>query len=156
MAGLPSRPGEFHPEPLTEPDLSLSTYPARATPEGCRLPPRPLGSSGRPLTLTISSRVTRPLRSTGITPLPHYYGAVRTCLGTLVGSPLVPFPFPSPTSSSVRKPGSGSRLLYTGHRMASQQVSSRLIPEQSPVLVSSEAFRCVIGGSLALVSRIHT
>jgi len=29
---LPSRPGEFHPEPLTESDLSLSTYPARATP----------------------------------------------------------------------------------------------------------------------------
>ena len=26
----PSRPGEFHPEPLTEPDVSLSTYPARA------------------------------------------------------------------------------------------------------------------------------
>src|SRR5215831_14560596 len=34
---LPSRPGEFHPEPLTEPDLSLSTYPARATAR--RLPP---------------------------------------------------------------------------------------------------------------------
>jgi hypothetical protein len=33
----PSRPGEFHPEPLTEPDLSLSTYPARATAR--RLPP---------------------------------------------------------------------------------------------------------------------
>jgi len=28
----PSRPGEFHPEPLTDPDLSLSTHPARATP----------------------------------------------------------------------------------------------------------------------------
>jgi hypothetical protein len=27
----PSRPGEFHPEPLTEPDLNLSAYPARAT-----------------------------------------------------------------------------------------------------------------------------
>jgi hypothetical protein len=27
----PSRPGELHPEPLTEPDVSLSTYPARAT-----------------------------------------------------------------------------------------------------------------------------
>src|SRR3984893_5921587 len=27
---LPSRPGECHPEPLTEPDVSLSTYPARA------------------------------------------------------------------------------------------------------------------------------
>jgi len=28
---MPSRPGEFHPEPLTEPDVSLSAYPARAT-----------------------------------------------------------------------------------------------------------------------------
>ena len=28
--GLPSRPGEFHPEPLTDPDLTLSRHPARA------------------------------------------------------------------------------------------------------------------------------
>ena len=34
--GLPSRPGEFHPEPLTEPDLTLSRHPARAT---ARRPP---------------------------------------------------------------------------------------------------------------------
>ena len=27
----PSRPGEFHPEPLTEPDMRLSPHPARAT-----------------------------------------------------------------------------------------------------------------------------
>ena len=27
----PSSPGGFHPEALTEPDVSLSTYPARAT-----------------------------------------------------------------------------------------------------------------------------
>jgi hypothetical protein len=27
---LPSRPGEFHPEPLTDPDLNLSIHPARA------------------------------------------------------------------------------------------------------------------------------
>jgi hypothetical protein len=27
----PSRPGEFHPEPLTDPDLTLSRHPARAT-----------------------------------------------------------------------------------------------------------------------------
>src|SRR5260370_19802009 len=33
----PSRPGEFHPQPLTEPDVNLSTYPARATHR--RLPP---------------------------------------------------------------------------------------------------------------------
>jgi hypothetical protein len=34
---LPIRPGEFHPEPLTEPDLTLSRHPARATAR--RLPP---------------------------------------------------------------------------------------------------------------------
>src|ERR1017187_6882099 len=39
----------------------------------------------------------------------------------LAEHPLVPFPLPSPArfSSSVRKPGIDSRLLYTGHRMAS-------------------------------------
>jgi hypothetical protein len=31
MTGWPSRPEELHPQPLTEPDVSLSTYPARAT-----------------------------------------------------------------------------------------------------------------------------
>src|SRR6266446_2695510 len=35
MSSLPSRPGEFHPEPLKDPDLTLSRHPARAT---CRLP----------------------------------------------------------------------------------------------------------------------
>ena len=42
---LPSRPGEFHPEPLTDPDLILSHHPARATAR--RLPPsaEPSGSS---------------------------------------------------------------------------------------------------------------
>ena len=34
---LPSRPGESHPEPLTDPDLTLSRHPARATER--RLPP---------------------------------------------------------------------------------------------------------------------
>ena len=42
---VPSRPGEFHPEPLTDPDLILSHHPARATAR--RLPPsaEPSGSS---------------------------------------------------------------------------------------------------------------
>ncbi len=35
--GLPSRPREFHPEPLTDPDLTLSHHPARAIDR--RLPP---------------------------------------------------------------------------------------------------------------------
>ena len=34
---LPSRPGDLHPEPLTDPDLILSHHPARATLR--RLPP---------------------------------------------------------------------------------------------------------------------
>src|SRR5689334_13814323 len=34
---LPSRPGESHPEPLTDPDLTLSRHPARAIER--RLPP---------------------------------------------------------------------------------------------------------------------
>src|SRR5258708_39655739 len=34
---MPSRPGEFHPEPLTDPDLNLSIHPARVTAR--RLPP---------------------------------------------------------------------------------------------------------------------
>jgi hypothetical protein len=37
MAQLPSRPGEFHPESLTDPDVILSHHPARATTR--RLPP---------------------------------------------------------------------------------------------------------------------
>ncbi len=34
---LPSRPGEFHPEPLTDPDVILSHHPAHAITR--RLPP---------------------------------------------------------------------------------------------------------------------
>ena len=29
VSGMPSRPGEFHPEPLTDPDVTLSRRPAR-------------------------------------------------------------------------------------------------------------------------------
>jgi hypothetical protein len=41
---VPSRPGEFHSEPLTDPDLNLSIHPARVTAR--RLPPsaEPSGS----------------------------------------------------------------------------------------------------------------
>ena len=68
---LPSRPGEFRPEPLTEPDVSLSTYPARATTR--RLPPsiEYLGFLPSPVD-PISKAMACPLRSTGITPLHHY------------------------------------------------------------------------------------
>src|SRR5215831_6314872 len=49
----------------------------------------------------------------------------------LMVSPLAPFPLSSPTrvSSSEQKPGLESRLLYTGHRMDSKQVSSMPLPK---------------------------
>src|SRR5947209_18735467 len=64
---LPSRPGEFHPEPLTEPDLILSHHPARATHR--RLPSSAATHEllRSPVGLSISARVTRPLRSIPIT-----------------------------------------------------------------------------------------
>jgi len=50
LSGAPGRPGEFHPEPPTDPDVNLSIHPARATQR--RLPPsiRTRSSSGCPLT----------------------------------------------------------------------------------------------------------
>ena len=106
---LPGRPGEFHSEPPTDPDVNLSIHPARATQR--RLPPsiKTRSSSGFPLT---------PPRRGWPAPfapraLPRFIALTKQCapgrcIGTfgLVGSPLVPFPFASPTrfSSSVRKP----------------------------------------------------
>ena len=73
----PSRPGEFHPEPLTDPDLILSHHPARAIAR--RLPPSAeiSGSSRFDPVGPSSTAITCPLCSTGITPLRHYYRAVR-------------------------------------------------------------------------------
>src|ERR1700732_4572299 len=71
---LPSRPGEFHPESLTEPDLILSHHPARAIAR--RLPPsaEPSGSSRFDPVGPSPTAMTRPLCSTGITLLRRYYG----------------------------------------------------------------------------------
>jgi hypothetical protein len=73
----PSRPGEFRPEPLTDPDLSLSTHPARATLR--KLPPSVEISRFLllPVDQMIPTRVTHPLPSTDITPSHRYYEAVR-------------------------------------------------------------------------------
>jgi hypothetical protein len=59
---MPSRPGEFHPEPLTEPDLTLRLVPPR---EGCRLP---LNIGFLPLPVDPRQMaMTRSLRSTALT-----------------------------------------------------------------------------------------
>ena len=69
---MPSRPGEFHPEPLTDPDVILSHHPARVIAR--RLPPsaEPSGSSRYDPVGPSSTAMTHPLRSTGITPLQRY------------------------------------------------------------------------------------
>ena len=51
---LPSRPGEFHPEPLTDPDVTLSCHPARATAR--RLPPSVENLSSSRYRLALSQR----------------------------------------------------------------------------------------------------
>ena len=126
----------MHPEPLTGPDVSLSTYPARTTLEGCRLPPRPAGSSCCQLTLIDLHAGSLPPslhESYPASPLLRSSPPL-ACASVLSASrflPLVPFPLPPQArfSSSIRKPRLESRLLYTGHRLASKQVSARLFPE---------------------------
>ena len=67
--------GEFHPEPLTDPDLTLSRHPARAI---ARRLPLPLNIGFLPLPVDpITMAMACSLRSTGITPLHNYYEAVR-------------------------------------------------------------------------------
>src|SRR5712672_1482490 len=74
---LPSRPGEFHPEPLTDPYVNLSIPTALVISR--RLPPSAeiSGSSRFDPVGPSSTAMTRPLCSAGITPLRRYYGAVR-------------------------------------------------------------------------------
>src|SRR5712692_5836669 len=106
----PSRPGEFHPEPLTDPDVILSHHPARVIAR--RLPPsaEPSGSSRYDPVGPSSTAMTHPLRSTGITPLQHYYGAVR----------------PSPAHRYFR-PRDWSRLcLFPWHRRPGSHVPYKL------------------------------
>ena len=121
----PSRPGEFHPEPLTDPDLTLSRHPARATAR--RLPPSVENWSSSCCQLARSQRrwpVPFAPRA-----LPRFLAITEQSaparrIGTfgLAVSLLVPFPLASPDrfSSSVREPERESCLLYTGHRVASR------------------------------------
>src|SRR5215472_152005 len=95
---LPGRPGEFRPEPPTDPDVNLSLHPARVTlkkaaafhqdKEFLRLPVD-----------SIRTWVTCPLRSFATTK----QCAPDQCIGIfgLVGLPLVPFPWHHRPGSQV-------------------------------------------------------
>jgi len=135
----PSRPGELHPGPLTEPVVSLSTYHGSCHPSKTAAFRR--DQRAPPVTswpITIPTRVTCSLRSPAVNPVHRYYGAVRPCLRIvtfrLMGLPLVPFPLASPTrfSSSVRRPGLESRLLYTGHGTARKCQSKHTVDGLNP------------------------
>ena len=74
----PSRAGELHPGPLTEPDVSLSTYHGSCHPSKTAAFRR--DQRAPPVTswpMTIPTRVTCSLRSPAVNPVHHYYGAVR-------------------------------------------------------------------------------
>jgi len=60
--------------------------------------------------------------------------------------------------SSTSEPRSSSRHLYAGRRLASEQVSARLVLGfcLPPVLTPSDDFRHLNGGSLVFVFLIHT
>ena len=161
----PSRPGELHPGPLTGPDVSLSTYPARATPEGCRLPPGPAGSSCCQLTL-IDHRVdgpppslhgnypassllrsSPPLACASVLSASRFY---RLCLFPYHRKPGSQVPYESPDWSHA---ACTPDIAWPVSRFPPGSSRSR---EATPVLMPSKVFRCVIGGSLALVSPIPT
>ena len=110
---MPSRPGEFHPESLTEPDLILSHHPARAIAR--RLPPSAerSGSSRFDPVGPSSTAMTRPLCSTGITPLRRYYGAVR----------------PSPAHRYFRPRGWRRLCLFPWHRRPGSHVPYKSLIE---------------------------
>jgi len=71
----PSRPGELHPEPLTDPDVNLAIHPARATHGKLPLSGQTVGSSGCPLT---QSRLRWP---TPFAPreLPRFLATTKQC-----------------------------------------------------------------------------
>jgi hypothetical protein len=102
------------------------------------------GSSCCQLTKPVQTRMACPLRSPGVTPCPRYYGTVRPCPADQYfrprGATACAFSLNTAGkfSSSVPEPGIESRHLYTGHRMASQQVSAMPFPGEEGTL----RFRC--------------
>jgi hypothetical protein len=139
----PSRPGELHPGPLTDPDVNLSIHPARATPERAAAFRQDKEFLRLPVD-SIPTWVTCPVRSAGITLLPRYCETVRPCPADQYfrphGASACAFSL-NPAggfSSSVPEPGIESRHLCTGQHMASKQVSATLVPGAE----GTPRFRC--------------
>ena len=120
---------------LTEPCLTVSGHTARAIPG--ELPPPVVNSRFLPSPVDQVNHDPNGLPPSlhGITRFiaTTEQSAPARCFGTfgLAGPPLAPFPLAPPNrfSSSVPEPRLESRHLYPGHRMASNQVSAMLFPE---------------------------
>src|SRR5258708_12447038 len=112
-ARWPSRPGEFHPEPLTDPDLNLSIHPARVTARRLPASAEPSGASRFDPVGPRSPTMTHPLRSMGIAPLRRYYEAVR----------------PSPAHRYFQPPGWSRLCFFPWHRRPGSHVPYRTLAE---------------------------
>src|SRR2546425_6955413 len=111
LLSLPSRPREFHPEPLTDPDLNLSIHPARAIDR--RLPPSVELRAPPVASWPDSSSMTRPFAPRPLQPLPRYYGAVR----------------PSPAHRYFRPCGWSRLCLFPWHRRPGSHVPYKSLVE---------------------------
>ena len=138
FSNQPSRPGEFHSEPFTDPCLTVSGHTARATHEGCRPPSKPAGSCCRQLTHYGSDVDSLPASLDGSysasTLLPGSPPlGVASLLSPSWFSPLVASPFASMPrfSCSIRPPLLGSGHLHAGCRSVRKQVPPELFPRSS-------------------------
>ena len=141
-----SSPGEFHPQALTDPDVTVSRHPALIIPS-------PFPAKPCLIARFLPSLVDQALRPDDPTPSlhPHYrdfntttsWSATVPRIGTLtlVGPPLgfLPYHRNDRFPRSTQEPGSGSRHLYAGRRPGSKQVSPGLllVSRKLPVLTSS-------------------
>ena len=87
-----------------------------------------IGSSCCQLTKPAKTQVACPLRSPGITPVPHYYETVRPC-----------------STHQYFRPRGASACAFSQRRGAALVSMSSVDP-----------FRCFLSGSLAFVSLFHT
>ncbi len=132
-------PGNLTPSPsqnsgLEPLDSSGSCHPMRAAAlrQNRRAPP----VASWPI--MVPTWIACPLRSTDITPLLHYYRAVRPSASHPYSrprgsNPLVASPFASMPrfSCSIRPPLLGSGHLYAGCRSVRKQVPPELVPQSS-------------------------
>src|SRR5215472_9356539 len=111
-------------------------------------------------------RVACSPRSAGVTPLQRYYGTVHPWrehryFQSWGGCPLALFRLTSHAkfSRSPPKPELSSCRLYTGCRLASSQITSKLFPQDNGARgfdSVTKVFRCLIDGSLALIFSTRT